>query len=117
MVGDLEVIQKTTIRISTETSACGNWPRLLPVDGSRETNPITRAALLSKLTYCRSCTISQARFDKPAILLAAFDCSPAPVPIFRKVPPTCQSAALSLHFDSSMQRQMREEYFRGELEL
>jgi hypothetical protein len=33
------------------------------------------------------------------------------------VSPTCQSAASSLHFDSSMQRLTLEEYFRGELEL
>jgi hypothetical protein len=57
------------------------------------------------------------QFDRPAILLPHLICSPAPVLIFRKVSPTCQSAASSLHFDSSMQRTMREEYFRGELEL
>jgi len=29
----------------------------------------------------------EGRLDKPAILLAAFDCSPAPVSIFRKALP------------------------------
>src|SRR5579872_598109 len=54
---------------------------------------------------------------KPAILLPHLNCSPAPVSIYRKVPPTCQSAASSSHFDSAMQRKTREEYFRRQLEL
>src|ERR1700732_3770438 len=56
--------------------------------------------------------------DKSAILLPAFDCSPAPVSIFRKAPSApCQSAELSSHFDSSMQRQTLEEYFRRQSEF
>src|SRR5580704_13698834 len=99
-------------RFCSRTSASGaRWQRLKKVEVWQPVSLSQNHGQIGTLTHLTS------RFDKPAILLAAFDCSPAPVSISRKVSPTCQSAASSLHFDSSMQRLTLEEYFRGELEL
>jgi cold-inducible RNA-binding protein len=51
---------------------------------------------------------------KPAILLAAIDCLPAPLAIFRNSVPACQRK-VSSHFDSSMQRQGVKNIFVGNL--